>query len=990
MIMTRTKLVLLAFVSLALAGGFSGCGGDGDSTPPPTSSPSPPPTQPSGPTPNVTTYHNDLGRTGQYLSETTLNRTNVNPTTFGKIGSMAVDGLIYAQPLYIQNVSVPSVGSTNLVVVETEHDSVYAFNADTLSTTPVWSRSFLGDTTLACSNCSTVTSTAVNAPNIYPEIGITATPVIDPVSMTIYILALTDENGTFYHKLHALDLTTGKERSGSPVVISGKASGGGFGSSNGEIAFNANWQLSRAGLALYNGNLIFAFSSFDDQEPTHGWIFSYNASTLRQNSAMITSPNSGVASVWGGAPAIDSSGNIYVATGNDDGNNVTLLDYGNSIVKLNQGLQITDWFQPYNSVALSEADIDVGSGGVLLVPEQPGPNPNLVISGGKQGTIYVANQGDLGHMNTAAGATSDTNILQAVTNLLPSGKSCCAGIYGTPSYYENKVFVAAAGDFLRSFPIVNGQLDLATMTAAKEPIAIRGATGSISSNGGASTGSTENGIIWILNASAYQYSSSGKPVTNGPAVLMSYSTDDLSTPLYRSDRVPADAAGFPAKYALPTVANGKVFVGGQGNGAFYAGQTAVGTLGNGQLTVYGVIPARTLPVENPNTPPPAKLSETGFFTDLGSMTPSSGVLPYDVNSPLWSDGSGKGRWLVLPAGQKMTFNTTQPWTFPVGTQMIKLFALDLGNGVTTRVETRVLTLGTAGWTGVTYQWLPVGAAEADQTDAQLLSASANQTYTLTASGGATSSQVWYFPSPTDCLSCHTASNGGALGVNTRQLNRLADPAGTTTSFPTIPTGDVSTWIGSSWTAAWVPNPSNAGTTACSSTAAASGSQNQLALWNNMGLFTTNIGDPSQCDAYALDSDPTATPEKRFRSYTAVNCAICHSPNGTAGVNIDFSYDTALASVGIVNVVPAKGNVGVSGALLVTPGDAADSVVPLRMDTTNTSFRMPPLATNVIDQTAVAVTGYWIDNLATSTGSSVIQLSTPMRSKFNDWNAVLSH
>ena len=983
MIMTRTQTALLILVSSILAAGVSGCGDDGDSTPPPTSSPSPPPTQPSGPTPNVTTYHNDLGRTGQYLSETTLNRTNVNPTTFGKVGSMAVDGLIYAQPLYIQNVSVPSVGSTNLIVVETEHDSVYAFNADTLSTTPIWSRSFLGDSTLACSNCTTASSTQVNAPNIYPEYGMTSTPVIDPVSMTIYMIALTVENGTFYNKLHALDLTTGKERSGSPVVISGTAKGGGFGSSNGEITFNAQWQLSRAGLTLYNGDLIFGFSSFDDQEPTHGWIFSYNASTLKQNSAMITSPNSGVASVWGGAPAIDSSGNIYVSTGNDDGNNVTLLDYGNSILKLNQGLQITDWFQPYNSVALSEADIDVGSGGVLIVPEQPGPNPNIVIAGGKQGTVYVANQNDLGHMNTAAGSTSDPNIIQEVTNVLPAGKSCCAGIYGTPSYYENKVFIAASGDYLRSFPIVNGLLNVAGMTQANELNVVRGSTGSISSNG--TTGSTENGIIWLLNASSYQYSSSGKPVTNGPAILMAYSTDDLSAPLYRSDRVPSDASGGPAKFAVPTVANGKVFVGGQGNGAFYAGQTAVGTLGNGQLTVYGPIPARTLPVENPTGPPPAKLSQTGFFTDLGSMTPSTGVLPYDVNSPLWSDGSGKGRWMVLPAGKQITFNTTQPWTFPVGTQMIKLFALDLGNGVTTRVETRVLTLGTAGWTGVTYQWLPVGAAEADQTDAQLLSASANQTYTLTASGGGTNSQVWYFPSPTDCLSCHAAGNGGVLGVNTRQLNRLADPAGTTTSFPTIPTGDVNTWIGSSWTAAWVPNPPNAGQTACSTTAAASGSQNQLALWNNMGLFTTNIGDPSQCDAYALDSDPTATPEKRFRSYTAVNCAICHSPTGTAGVNIDFSYDTALASAGIIDVVPAKGDVGVSGALLVTPGDAADSVIPLRMGTTDTSFRMPPLATNVVDQTAVAVIGYWIDGLAPATTSGFIApVSTPMRSRFVDW------
>ena len=563
MIKIRTKAALLSCAYLALSLGMSGCWLFGSSSTTSSSSNGTTNPQPSPNPSNVVTYHNDLGRTGQYLAENTLNRTNVNPTTFGKIASLPVDGLIYAQPLYVQNVSVPNVGSTNLILVETEHDSVYAFNEGTLSTTPVWKRSFLGDSVLACSNCTTLSSTDVNAPNIYPEIGITATPVIDTDTMTMYVLALTMENGNYVHKLHALDITTGNEKSGSPVVISGTASGGGFGSQYGVIDFNPQWQLSRAGLTLANGNLILAFTSFDDQEPSHGWIMTYDPTSLKQLNAMITSPNSGIASIWGGAPAVDSAGDIYVATSNDDGNNATILDYGNSIVKLDSSLDIVDWFQPYNSIALSQADVDVGSGGVLLVPEQSGPNPNLLVSGGKQGVVYVADQGNLGHMMTSAGATSDTNILQEITNLLPVGKSCCAGIYGTPSYYEGKVFIAAAGDYLRSFPIVNGLLSTSTMQTANELIAIRGSTASISSNGLA--GSSENGIIWVLNASAYQYASTGKSVTNGPAVLMAYSTDDLSAPLYRSDRVPSDAAGWAVKYAVPTVADGKVFVGGQGN-----------------------------------------------------------------------------------------------------------------------------------------------------------------------------------------------------------------------------------------------------------------------------------------------------------------------------------------------------------------------------------------------------------------------------------------
>lgn len=928
---------------------------------------------------DATTYHGDMQRTGQYLGETILNRTNVNPATFGQIAALPVDGLIYAQPLYMQNVNIPGVGATNIVLVETEHDSVYAFNTSTLSTTPIWHRSFLGDSVLPCSSCTTLTSTGINAPNVYPEIGITSTPVIDPTTNTMYLDAQTVENGTYFHKIHALDITTGKEQAGSPIVIGGTQPGGGFGSYNGVIPFYAQWQLSRAGLALNNGTLYIGMSSFNDQEPSHGWLFAYNARTLEQQASFISSPASGDSNIWGSAPAIDAAGNVYVSTGNDDSNNATLLDYGNSFLKFTPDLVLSDWFTPFNSLALSEADVDVGSGGVVLIPQQAGSSTNLILGGGKEGVIYLTNQDNMGHQNTAAGATSDTNIVQEVSGILPVGKNCCAGIYGTPAYYQGKIFIAAAGDYLRSFPIVSGQINVSGMSKANELIALRGSTPSISANGSTANGS---GIVWILNNSAYSYTSSGFPATNGPAVLMAYSTDDLSAPLYRSDLIPADAAGFAVKYTTPTIANGMVFVGGQGNGSYYQGLTASGTLGNGQLTVYGVIPTRTVPTGTSTATSPSKLSLTPFFSNLSTLTPAAGVLEYDVNSPLWSDGAGKGRWLVLPPGGKITFNTTKPWTFPVGTQAIKQFDLPLGNGVVTHLETRVLTLSSTGWSGVTYQWTPIGVPEAQQTDALLLSTSDTETFTITGSGGSTTSQSYYFPSPNDCMSCHTSANGGALGINTRQLNRVADAAGTTVNFPTIPSGTVDSWIGSSstWVSAWAPNPANANQTECSATAAASGSPNQLAQWNTLGLFTTNIGDPSQCDAYALDSDPTSTPEKRSRSYLAANCAICHSPQGTAAVNIDFSYDTALASVGVVDVLPATGNLGVSGADLLTPGSAAASVVYLRMDTTSSLSRMPPLASLQVDTTGTGVVGYWIDNLSTTETPN----ATPARSKFVDW------
>ena len=510
---------------------------------------------------DVVTYHNDLARTGQYPYETVLNRTNVAPASFGKVASLPVDGVVYAQTLFAQGV-VTAKGTYDLLLVETEHDSVYAFDATGLSKTPIWKRSFLGDGDLPCSGCTTLSVADINAPNIYPEIGITATPVIDPSGQIIYILAATKENGNYFQKLHALDLKTGNELPGSPVAITATAAGGGFGANNGVLTFDPHWQLSRAGLALSGGTLFFGFSSFDDQEGSHGWFLAYDASTLKQLNAFVTTPNSGLGSIWGGAPAIDDAGIVYFSTANADPNFLqTPGDYGNSVMKLSSRLQVFDYFTPYDNRALDISDIDLGSGGVLLVPDQPGSGPvvpaPLLIAGGKEGTVYVVNRDNMGHFNTDPNANSDPQIIQEVRGIIPGDKSDGPGIYGTPSYFNNTVFTIAAGDYLRSWPIMNDQLEVSLMTKANEYIPLRGATASISSNGAA------NGIIWFLNASAYTYHADGTPITNGPSILMAYNTDDISAPLYRSDHVPADAAGFAVKFAVPTVANGRVYVGTQ-------------------------------------------------------------------------------------------------------------------------------------------------------------------------------------------------------------------------------------------------------------------------------------------------------------------------------------------------------------------------------------------------------------------------------------------
>jgi uncharacterized repeat protein (TIGR03806 family) len=881
------------------------------------------------PTGSVTTYHNDLMRTGQYTAETTLTSSNVSPATFGKLAALPVDGLVYAQPLVAKGVPAPTGGTSHdLVIVATEHDSVYAFDAQTLDQAPVWRRNFIGENDeVPCSNCKTLLTEDTHFPNVYPEVGITATPVIDPATGVVYVIAQSKENGTIHMKLHALSLSTGKELGNSPVEITGSAKGGTYaaGVDSGSIRFRPDMQLSRSGLVLNKGSLYFGMSSFNDAEPCHGWVFSYDATTLQQTGAFITTPNTGLGTTWmaGGAPGVDESGNLYFSTGNGQDPTFTggppndfIHDViGDSIVKLapgnvkglgigsGTGFSVQDFFTPYNQQALDDADVDLGSGGVLLLPDQQGPHPHVLVQSGKEGTIYVLDRDNLGKINATPGATSNSQIVQELVHALPGGASGGPGNYSTPSYWNGHVYIAGSGDHLRSYPLVNGVLDAAHMTQTREVIASRGSTLSISTDGG------DDAILWAVDPSAYQYAWNGQTqvttiVRNGPAILMAYDANDLTAPIYRSDILPsADSAGYAVKFAVPTVAGGHVYVGTQT-----------------EVSVYGLISTRSVPVQPADAPPPSKLSLTGFFTNLSTLTPAAGMVEYDVNSPLWSDGAAKRRWILLPSGQKITFDPLQAWNFPVGTRMIKHFELPLGNGTTARVETRVLTKNASGWNGVTYQW------NDDQSDAVLLVDRATKNYQITdaSAPGGMRTQTWNFPSQTDCMSCHTSVAGYALGVQTRQLNRDFAYAG--------------------------------------------GSENQLAHWNRSGMFTADVGAPSQYDAYASISDATASLDKRTRSYLAVNCAHCHQPNGPTAVDIDFRYDTPIAQMNLVGVQPTKGNLGVPGAYRIDAGHKDTSVVWLRIGTTAMG-RMPPIGTSVVDTAAVQNVGSWIDGLSSSPGAS---------------------
>ena len=353
----------------------------------------------------VTTYHNDNLRTGQNPHETILTTSNVNNSQFGKRVTYPVDGQVYAQPLYLPNVSIQGT-IHNVVYIATENDSVYAFDADqTTAIAPLWKTSFTGP------NVTTVPAGDVftRYPNhdIDPQIGITSTPVIDPTTNILYVVAMTKENGQYFQRIHAIDVTTGLEKAGSPVVIQASVSGTGIDSSGGQVQFNAKTENQRPALLLSNGTVYISWASFGDSDPYHGWVigYHYTGSALQQVAVYNDTPNGTEGGIWmsGGGPAADSSGNVYLITGNGSYNlNTGGPNSGDSFLKMSSSLNVSDYFTPFNQSCLSAADADLGSGGALLLPDQTNTaHPHLVIGAGKEGRIYVIDRDNMGHFTNA-------------------------------------------------------------------------------------------------------------------------------------------------------------------------------------------------------------------------------------------------------------------------------------------------------------------------------------------------------------------------------------------------------------------------------------------------------------------------------------------------------------------------------------------------------------------------------------------------------------
>jgi uncharacterized protein (TIGR03437 family) len=487
---------------------------------------------------SVLTYQYNLARAGANLSETVLTPTNVTTAQFGKLFSDAVDGYVYGQPLYVPNLNIPSKGVHNVVYVVTEHNSVYAFDADG-GGPPLWHVGFVD----AASGVTTVPAQDTGCDQIVPEIGITSTPVIDPQTGTLYTVAMTKESGNYVQRLHALDISTGQERSGSPVTIQATYPGTGEGGAT--FTFRAKDYKQRPGLLLLNGVVYTAWSSHCDIGKYHGWLIGYDAATLQQVSIYNSTPNGNEASFWNGgaAPAVDAAGNIYVVSANGSFDYASGgPDLGESFIKLSTmgGLKVADYFTPFNYQPLNDSDADTGSAGVALLPDAAGSaaHPHLMVGAGKEGRIYLLDRDNMGKLNTG----SDSQIVQS----LPQG---IASLFGNPAYFNQAIYFCAANDNMRVFPISQAQMTKLPSTTTALSFGFPGCVPTVSANGASS------GIVWILESRG---------------VLRAYDASTLAKELYNSSQNAArDQLGAYVKFSVPMVANGKVYAGTQDSLAVY-------------------------------------------------------------------------------------------------------------------------------------------------------------------------------------------------------------------------------------------------------------------------------------------------------------------------------------------------------------------------------------------------------------------------------------
>ena len=524
----------------------------------------------------VYTYHNDLARDGANTQEYALTTSNVNTSSFGKLFSCVVDGAVYGQPLWGANLTVN--GAThNVVFVATEHDSLYAFDADANPCKQLWTVSLIDVAHGGSSGETPVPSGATGflvgrgAGDLAPEVGVTGTPVIDPSSNTLYLVSKSVDasHTTFYQRLHAIDLATGSEKSGSPVTIAATYPGSGDGGTT--VTFNPGPENQRGGLALMNGVVYITWSAHEDVAPWYGWVmgYSYDGTAFTQVAVFNAAPETQEGGIWmgGGAPASDPNGNLYLVTGNGnfDANSSTApnTDYGDSLLQLTGTLGLSQYFTPSDQAADGGGDLDFGAGGAAVLADLPAgsPIPHLLICGGKDSSLYVLNRDVLGGLG-------DNVAVQKI--------DFGYRVYATGAYWNSNYYLSGNQGPLVEFVLNAAVPQMSQAATSSHVYGFGGSTPSISA------AAAQNGIVWTLDNAQYCL---GNAPACGPVVLHAHDASNVATELWNSGTAAADAAGNAVKFTVPTVANGKVYVGTRGNNT---GGVPGSTTVAGELDVYGL------------------------------------------------------------------------------------------------------------------------------------------------------------------------------------------------------------------------------------------------------------------------------------------------------------------------------------------------------------------------------------------------------------------
>jgi len=595
----------------------------------------------------VLTERNDLGRTGANLGETQLDTSNVNAASFGKLWSYPVSGSVQAQPLYVAGVNIPGVGVRNVIYIVTMNDVVYAFDADSSGATPLWSVNLTRQ--VAGSTPVPITDLVGAGLNIVGNVGIESTPQIDLAKGTLFLVARTKEGSSYPQRLHALDLASGAEKSGSPVVLSGSVPGSGNASVGGTLTFDPRIHNQRSSLALANGKIFMGWASHEDANPYHGWVMAYDEVTLQQTGIWCSSPDGIQAGVWmaGRGPAVDASGNVYFTVGNGDWNGSR--NFGESLVKFAAaaGIPVLDWFTPDNWSALNGGDVDFGSSGPMLLP-----GTDLLVAGGKESRFYLMHQGSLGHLQTG-----NTQIVQTFSNNGGEFK-------GGPIYWNRAggagpwMYVwSNGGDILKAYHFNGTTFDTSAISQGtiRSPNGASGGVLSLSANG--STAGT--GIVWSSMPLA---DDADHGVHQG--ILRAIDASDLTRELWNSRQNAArDDMGNWPKFSPPTVVNGKVYL------ASFPGDG----VGSTAVNVYGLLPSTpdfTLAASpaSATTRPGSSASYTvtsgSRFGFAGNVTLSASGLP--------SGSSASFSLSAIPTPGSATLTLSTSATTPTGSYQLTI------------------------------------------------------------------------------------------------------------------------------------------------------------------------------------------------------------------------------------------------------------------------------------------------------------------------------